>query len=201
MKILRYLFLIISLLALNQSYAQGEQEGGIGEEECVVHLSPNYVTFSSSGGSQTIKATLSSTYCSWDVSESVSWLRTEGKQIGRTTFAIVCDPNTATTSRSAIVYAGEYAVRVTQEGVPVNIYNVTGGGSYCAGGAGVDIGLSGSQSGATYTLKKGSSTITTRSGTGGAISFGKGAIIGNIYCSWYTWRNKQNDEWICQCYC
>jgi subtilisin-like proprotein convertase family protein len=52
------------------------------------------------------------------------------------------------------------------------VQTVTGGGSYCAGGAGVAIGLSGSESGVVYQLYNGAALITTVSGTGAAISFG-----------------------------
>ncbi len=51
-------------------------------------------------------------------------------------------------------------------------YSVTGGGSYCPGGAGVNVGLSGSQSGVNYTLMFGGGAVVTVSGTGSAISFG-----------------------------
>ncbi len=57
---------------------------------------------------------------------------------------------------------------------------VTGGGNYCAGGAGVSIGLSSSQSGISYQLNDGTSHIgTSVAGTGGAISFGNQTIAGN----------------------
>jgi hypothetical protein len=52
-------------------------------------------------------------------------------------------------------------------------YGVTGGGQYCAGGGGVAVGLSGSQTGANYYLKRGGAdTGTPVAGTGSAISFG-----------------------------
>jgi hypothetical protein len=48
-------------------------------------------------------------------------------------------------------------------------FNVTGGGSYCEGGSGIMVGLSGSQPGVNYTLVPGGSVVA---GTGNAISFG-----------------------------
>jgi conserved repeat domain len=52
-------------------------------------------------------------------------------------------------------------------------YSVTGGGSYCAGGSGVSIGLSGSQSGVNYQLQlNGANSGASVAGTGSAISFG-----------------------------
>lgn len=53
------------------------------------------------------------------------------------------------------------------------IFAVTGGGGYCTGGAGVHIGLSGSQSGITYQLYNGSTTASMPvTGTGAALDFG-----------------------------
>jgi len=52
-------------------------------------------------------------------------------------------------------------------------YTTTGGGNYCEGGAGVPVGLGGSQAGITYTLMhNGNPTTNTVAGTGSAISFG-----------------------------
>ena len=55
-----------------------------------------------------------------------------------------------------------------------NIYTVTGGGSFCAGGTGVAIGLSGSDVGINYQLYLGGLPVvgTIVAGTGGPISFG-----------------------------
>ena len=58
-------------------------------------------------------------------------------------------------------------------------YTVTGGGAYCAGGAGVAVGLSGSQSGISYQLLlNGSPVGSAVSGTGSAISFGNQTAAG-----------------------
>jgi len=52
-------------------------------------------------------------------------------------------------------------------------YQVTGSGSYCTGGAGLIVGLAGSEAGVTYTLyKDGVAQIPSIAGTGAAISFG-----------------------------
>ena len=54
-----------------------------------------------------------------------------------------------------------------------NVYSVTGGGSFCIGGAGVNIGLGGSQPGVSYQLFLGASAVGSPiAGTGGALSFG-----------------------------
>jgi hypothetical protein len=58
-------------------------------------------------------------------------------------------------------------------------FSVTGGGSYCAGGTGVPVGLSGSQTGVNYQLKVNSgNTGVPVAGTGSAISFGNQTIAG-----------------------
>ncbi|MFM8373589.1 MAG: beta strand repeat-containing protein, partial [Bacteroidota bacterium] len=63
--------------------------------------------------------------------------------------------------------------------VPPTAYNVTGGGAYCSGGAGVPVGLSNSQSGVNYQLRlNGVNTGAPVSGTGAAISFGNQTSAG-----------------------
>lgn len=53
------------------------------------------------------------------------------------------------------------------------VFNITGGGSYCQGGAGLAVGLDDSQAGISYELiKDGTPTGITVNGTGNAISFG-----------------------------
>ncbi len=62
--------------------------------------------------------------------------------------------------------------------IPVNInplpemYNVTGGGNYCAGGAGVHVGLSGSDAGIYYQLYTGIMPTGDPEGIGGPLDFG-----------------------------
>jgi PKD repeat protein len=60
-------------------------------------------------------------------------------------------------------------------------FNVTGGGAYCAaGGTGVLVGLSGSQSATNYTLYiNNTATTNVVAGTGSAISFGNQLTTGN----------------------
>ncbi len=58
-------------------------------------------------------------------------------------------------------------------------YNVTGGGSYCSGGAGVAIGLANSETGVTYQLKRGTTDVAAQNGTTGqTISFGNQTAAG-----------------------
>ncbi len=70
-------------------------------------------------------------------------------------------------------------VTIVVNPLPV-VYTVTGGGGYCNGGAGVNIGLSGSNAGVSYQLMLGSATVGAPvSGTGSAISFGLQTAAGN----------------------
>ena len=67
--------------------------------------------------------------------------------------------------------SGSILHEVTTNPAPT-VFNVSGGGSFCAGDAGVTINLSGSQSGVTYQLVlNGTPTGTTLAGTGAAIAF------------------------------
>ncbi|MFN3380086.1 MAG: T9SS type A sorting domain-containing protein, partial [Runella zeae] len=64
-------------------------------------------------------------------------------------------------------------------GITPSLFSLTGGGSYCKGGAGVSIGLSGSQEGYVYQLRRSNNNIGSPvSGTGNAISFGNQALSG-----------------------
>jgi len=61
---------------------------------------------------------------------------------------------------------------------PPATFNVTGGGSYCAGGSGVLIGLDGSATGVDYYLYLGATATGTFAGTGSALSFGLQTVAG-----------------------
>jgi len=65
--------------------------------------------------------------------------------------------------------AGSVAVNVNP--LP-DIFAVTGGGNYCAGGAGVNVGLASSVTGISYGLYFGSALVTSTTGTGAPLSFG-----------------------------
>jgi predicted transcriptional regulator len=72
-------------------------------------------------------------------------------------------------------------------------YNVTGGGSYCAGGNGVSVGLSSSQTDVTYILfVDGNVVLPLVAGTGSALDFGLQTAAGN-----YTIVAENNTS-LCQ---
>jgi hypothetical protein len=61
----------------------------------------------------------------------------------------------------------------------ISLQTVTGGGSYCSGGAGVPVGLAGSQIGVDYQLNRNSIPVGSPvAGTGSAISFGNQTSAG-----------------------
>ena len=91
-----------------------------------------------------------------------------------TTYIVTVDDgfNTATNS-----------ISVTVNQLPA-VFDITGGGEYCAGGAGVPIGLSNSQSGISYQLYMQPTPTpigTPVSGTGAPITFGNKTQAGTYY--------------------
>ena len=97
------------------------------------------------------------------------------------------DATTPVTNNTAVA-GGDYKVTYTDDkncvSAPATLtatvnpqptqFNVTGGGGYCDGEAGVAIGLSGSQKNVTYTLKFNGFDITPSfAGTGSALDFGE----------------------------
>ena len=66
---------------------------------------------------------------------------------------------------------------VTVNILPPNFY-VTGGGTFCIGTPGGDIGLDGSDTGVVYQLVLGSSVVATDTGTGAPIDFGTYSVSG-----------------------
>jgi len=101
---------------------------------------------------------------------------------GATTAAIVVSP-VVNTNYTAIVIAANGCSDFKTVSIGVNdsptLYNVTGGGSFCAGGTGVAVGLSGSQNGVNYQLKLNGANIgSTFAGNGAALSFGNQTLAG-----------------------
>ncbi|MES2704950.1 MAG: Ig-like domain-containing protein [Bacteroidota bacterium] len=74
---------------------------------------------------------------------------------------------------------GCYVSKIVTVSPLPNVYAVTGGGSYCAGGNGVHIGLDGSQIGVSYLLSYGSSATGYLTGTGSALDFGLLTMAGS----------------------
>ncbi|MFN8345869.1 MAG: GEVED domain-containing protein [Spirosomataceae bacterium] len=101
--------------------------------------------------------------------------------LGKTRMRIILNFSSAPTNPCGTYSYGEtedYYVNLTC--ASVTQYTVTGGGSYCTGGTGVAVGLSGSQTGVNYQLKRGGSAVGSPvAGTGSAINFGLQTIAGN----------------------
>ncbi len=92
---------------------------------------------------------------------------TFGNQTGAGTYTVTAadtaGPTTSQMSGSAVI---------TVNALPAP-YSVTGGGAYCAGSAGVPVGLSNSQTGVNYQLYNGTvASGTTLPGTGSPLNFG-----------------------------
>lgn len=70
------------------------------------------------------------------------------------------------------------SISITVNGLPT-VDMVTGGGDYCLGTSGVNVGLSGSDAGVIYQLNRGGVPISTSLwGTGGALDFGMFTTVG-----------------------
>ncbi len=89
---------------------------------------------------------------------------------------IAIDLSTGCTS----TMAGSVVINI----VPLpTVYNLTGGGAYCAGGTGVDVSLSGSEVGKNYQLFVGGvATGAAMPGTGSALDFGLQTAVGTYSC-------------------
>jgi uncharacterized protein YjdB len=85
----------------------------------------------------------------------------------------------------AIIYTiypgGCYQIKTIYVQPLPDIYNITGGGSYCADGSGVPIGLDGSSTGTNYLLYHGSTAVGTFLGSGGVLPFGLQTIAGTYH--------------------
>jgi hypothetical protein len=83
----------------------------------------------------------------------------------------------ATNSITGCVRAMDGAVTVSVNALP-DAVTVTGGGSFCAGGTGVAVGISGSATGVSYRLYRGATAIAATNGNGSAMSFGTYSVAG-----------------------
>ena len=96
-----------------------------------------------------------------------------GLEVGAGAYTVIAT-NAATTCTDHMVGAASVAINP----LPV-AYTVSGGGSYCIGGTGLHIGLSGSATGISYMLYDGTvATGTAILGTGAAIDFGAQTAAG-----------------------
>ncbi|MES2702488.1 MAG: Ig-like domain-containing protein [Bacteroidota bacterium] len=90
-----------------------------------------------------------------------------GLQAAAGTYTVLAT-NTATACTLAMAGSASVIVNATP-----SVFTVTGGGSYCSGGTGITVGLSGSAAGVNYQLFNGTTAVgTSVAGTGSAISFG-----------------------------
>lgn len=126
----------------------------------------------------------------YDYNPSVTWAGLAGlytdasataPYTGSATTSVYARPAATTVYTATMTVGGCHTTATTTVNVnPAPIaYNITGGGGYCPGGAGVVIGLSNSESGVNYQLYNGSTAVGTPvAGTGSAISFGLQSAVG-----------------------
>lgn len=81
---------------------------------------------------------------------------------------------------------------MTVNALPV-AQNVTGGGAYCAGGTGVEIGVDATQAGTLYKLMLGAAPVITMVGSGSAISYGNQLTAGTYMVTAVTPQGCMRD--------
>ncbi len=116
----------------------------------------------------------------WSVPVGATLLSGQGTQT-----VVVAFPSSGLIGNMAVFGSNTYCsntnfsvLSVTANPVP-NQFTVTGGGAYCSGGTGVAVGVSNSQLGVGYQLKRNGSNIgSVVNGTGLAISFGLQTLAG-----------------------
>jgi hypothetical protein len=96
-----------------------------------------------------------------------------GNQTAAGTYTVIAS-NTTTSCTATMTGSAVVTVNPTP-----TAFSVTGGGSFCSGGAGVAVGLSGSQTGVNYQLFNGASPVGSPvAGTGSALNFGNQTAAG-----------------------
>ncbi|MEI7662632.1 MAG: T9SS type A sorting domain-containing protein [Bacteroidota bacterium] len=127
-----------------------------------------------SGNSATLTAGGTGTLGWYNGPVGGTWL---GGGPGYTTPALTGNTTYYVQDSTCAASAARTAITVTVSASPA-VFNVTGGGSYCAGGAGVAVGLSGSSVGISYTLFRGATAVSAMPGTGAPLNFGLQTIAG-----------------------
>lgn len=106
-------------------------------------------------------------------------------------------PNTTNTYNVKVIDTKEGCTAEKEETVIVHpqpkAFGLVGGGTYCTGGGGVVVGLSGSETGFNYQLKRNGQNVgNALSGTGGALNFGNQTTVGT-----YTVDVTSNTTPVC----
>ncbi|AYQ33760.1 GEVED domain-containing protein [Runella sp. SP2] len=110
-----------------------------------------------------------------------------GSSIGQTRMRITVNFSSAPTNPCGTYTYGETEDYYVNLVCPApTAHTVTGGGSFCSGGTGVAVGLSGSQTGVSYQLKRDNTNVGAAiTGTGNALAFGNQTVAGS-YTVWAT---------------
>ncbi|MCB2196754.1 MAG: hypothetical protein KQH79_12905 [Bacteroidetes bacterium] len=176
-KLLIQVVVITALLGVNKIYAQRIPliDTKIVSGPCLMTIPPDNLSYSSSAQTKYIPVETAGR-CGVPVSDNRSWI-TASFNSSQSRIEITVTANTGN-ARTGTVTIENFTTQINQAEVCPTVYSVTGGGSYCSGGSGVYVGLSDSQSGVTYYLKRGSTTVKTLSGSGSALNFGRQTTAG-----------------------
>ncbi|MCW3126389.1 MAG: hypothetical protein JWO03_2047 [Bacteroidetes bacterium] len=132
-----------------------------------------------SGGSVVLTASGGSAY-TWSANSTTAGI--PGGSGGTNPITVTPTTSTSSVTVTYTVTDGTCSNRTGTISVAVNVlpaaYTVSGGGSYCVGGAGVDVSLSNSDVGINYKLYKGTTMVSTLSGTGSLLHFGSQSTAG-----------------------
>jgi gliding motility-associated-like protein len=122
--------------------------------------------------------TCSTTTINLTATGGISYLWSNG--LGSASTSSITAPGTyMVTVTDANICSSTTSITITQNIVVPSSYAVTGTGSYCSGGAGLPIGLAGSQIGVSYQLQEnGINSGIAIAGTGSAINFGNKLAAG-----------------------
>ena len=153
--------------------------------------SPNITTQPSNqtacvGNSVSLTVTATGTALTYQWRKGIVNLTNVGNISGTTTATLTFNPVITSNAASDynVVVSGTFLPSVTSTNASLivnplpGIFNVTGGGSYCSGGTGVAVGLSGSATGINYALYNGATLITTLPGTGTTLNYGLQTVAG-----------------------
>ncbi len=91
---------------------------------------------------------------------------------------VVTGVSLGTTTITYQLAAGCFVTKTMSVSPLPGLFTVTGGGNYCGGGAGVHIGITGSEVGVNYMLHLGATAVGAFTGTGAPIDFGLHTVTG-----------------------
>ncbi|TAN46128.1 MAG: hypothetical protein EPN22_00065 [Nitrospirae bacterium] len=141
----------------------------ISQDGCTYTLSPTSQSFQYSGGNGSIVISSSHSGCTWDVSNSSSWIslssNTSGTGSGVAGYSVAA--NTASSIRTANLTIAGQTFSITQDAVCTYSLSSSGQSFTSTGGSG-SVNVSVTPSGCTWSVSRDESWITLTSGTSGS---------------------------------